>query len=309
MKPLQDQAEPMNRLYMPHQRSTQSRQFGTHAVRTWFVFSLFVCVCLDTGILSTNVAASEGDPTSKAVAAPEAESSENLGAKKPSKLQQKRLARQQQRELRKSTPPAIHNKLTTGSLLNRWSIGSQPYGYDHLGYPDPYFCFPYSLDPWERGSFRAPDLLDDPYFYDRVPVSSIQRHRRSRKLQTDQHATTIAPDHAQVDLVPQRNAAREAPSEERPLTPESYEVLERLETAASTLAEQLLRYPKGEQWVTYLQPNMLPIMAANGQYDKLNQLLTRYDQTFVQPEVQTVSAIEGFAQSRKQLRRFLQSVQ
>ena len=302
----------MNQLFKPH--PSIGKCFGIdpcsdRTTLTALLFALVICVGANAPGSSSAAEASKIEPAPQVGGQSEAESHLTSSSTKLSKSQQKRLARQQQRELRKKTPPEISNHTTSDSLLKRWSFGTQPYGYDHLGLPDPYFCYPYSLDPWERGSFRAPDLLDDPYFYDRVPVSSILRHRSSRKQQTDPHATTTAPEQAQVDSPPQMHAASEAPTEERELTPESAEILERLEISASTLAEQLLRYPNGEQWVRYLQPNMLPIMAAKGRYSTLNELLTRYDQTFVKPDVQTVSAIEGFEQSREELRRFLQSIQ
>jgi len=53
---------------------------------------------------------------------------------------------------------------------------------------------------------------------------------------------------------------------------------------------------------------MIPIMATNGQNEELNELLTRYDQTLVDEELRIVATIEGFAESRKQLRRYLKSV-
>lgn len=302
----------MNQLFKPH--PSTGKCFGVErcsgrTTRAVLIIALVSCAGSNSPASSPAVKASKIEPASQVGGQSEAESHLSSSRTKLSKSQQKRLARQQQRELRKKSVPEIHNHNTSDSLLKRWSFGTQPYGYDHLGLPDPYFCYPYSLDPWERGSFRAPDLLDDPYFYDRVPVSSIQRHRSFRKQRTGPHATTIIPDRAPVDSLPQMNTASEVPTEEHELTPESAEILERLEIASSTLAEQLLRYPNGDQWVRYLQPNMLPIMAAKGRYSTLNQLLTRYDQTFVKPDVKTVSAIEGFEQSRKELRRFLQSVQ
>ncbi|MGB1927095.1 MAG: hypothetical protein ACPHL6_11215, partial [Rubripirellula sp.] len=85
------------------------------------------------------------------------------------------------------------------------------------------------------------------------------------------------------------------------------EIIESLTNASSKFAESLLGYPGGDQWVQYLKPNMLPIMARQEKYQELNELLTRYDITFGRSEIRMVSRIGGFAEIRNQLRKLLQS--
>ena len=98
------------------------------------------------------------------------------------------------------------------------------------------------------------------------------------------------------------------PDVEFELTQKSEVILEDLQEASSELAESLLAYPGGKKWVKYLRPNMLPIMATNGQKEELNDMLTRYDLTVVQEDSQIIRTIDGFEESRKSLRRFLKSL-
>lgn len=224
----------------------------------------------------------------------------------------------------------------TNSTFGRWSFGSRPFGYDYLGYPDPYFLFPYSIDPWERGSFRAPDLHDDPFFYDRVPPQTQRSPRQDkaplqlkRSEATGDNYIPKAPKNAfekKAITTPKsetylssfvvnqsqelREAIPETKTKDHPTLPpikQRTEIIESLTNASSKFAENLLGYPGGDQWVQYLKPNMLPIMATQGKHQELNELLTRYDITFVRSEIRMVSRIGGFAESRNQLRKLLQS--
>ena len=192
--------------------------------------------------------------------------------------------------------------------LGRWSFGSRPYGYDFLGYPDPFFLFPYSIsmDPWARGSFRAPDLHDDPYFYDRVPQQTRRTARGGVRSEISQRNEGLA-QRTQPALELKVNT-QTSPAVEFELTQKSEVILEDLQEASSELAESLLEYPGGKKWVKYLRPNMLPIMASKGQKFELNEMLTRYDLTFVQDDTQIIRTIDGFEESRKILRRFIKSL-
>ena len=212
------------------------------------------------------------------------------------------------------------------TTVGRWSLGSRSFGYDHLGYPDPYFLFPYSLDPWVRGSFRAPDLHDDPYFYDRAPTQT----RRTSKTHTTAAELKDHPSTSTVNEVAQRtdreiqrlnrsvngiqsdqtddSLITNQASEPVALSERSTRILKSLTQSSSSLAESLLEYGGSDQWIEFLQPNMIPIMALRGQYEALNEILNRYDQTFTREDIRTVSQIQGFEASRNQLRKFLKSV-
>lgn len=209
-----------------------------------------------------------------------------------------------------ASAPESRSEATSGfnARLGRWSFGSRPYGYDSLGYPDPFFLFPYSIsmDPWARGSFRAPDLHDDPYFYDRVPQQTRRTARGTVRPDVSQRSEAVAQrtqPALELKVIP-----KTPPAVEFELTQKSEIILEDLQEASSELAESLLQYPGGKKWVKYLRPNMLPIMATNGQKAELNDMLTRYDLTVVQEDSQIIRTIDGFEESRKSLRRFLKSL-
>lgn len=257
----------------------------------------------------------------------------NRGSNLKSKRHSARIARSHRKSRSLSS---VNNSRTSGSSI-RWSFGSSPYGYDYLGFPDPYFLFPYSLDPWERGSFRAPDLHDDPYFYDRVPnqtrrssrkadstlqlrikdsdsvkqkdISNTQSSEAEEKTSTSAKVHEDSEDMRRTRKTMNQNSRVDINSSPSTRIPQpDHSDLEALNHASSTFAESLLRYPGGEQWMQYLQPNMLPLMAREGKNRQLNEILLRYDITFVRPEIRMVSRIRGFAESRDQLRRWLQSV-
>ncbi|MDB4678712.1 hypothetical protein OAE79_00095 [Rhodopirellula sp.] len=190
---------------------------------------------------------------------------------------------------------------------NGWTFGARPYGYDALGYPDPYFLFPYSLDPWVRGSFRAPDLLDDPYFYDRVPTGVNRVNRRGTGI-LRQHDPANRGDKSS-NAAPKIESPEK--SEKKPplkLSNGSASQLRALEKASAKFADNLTLYQGGESWIRHLKPNMLSLLASQGQNRELNDLLIRYDQVVVQSPLKLVSTIEGFADCRTSLRGYLQSL-
>ncbi|TWU59977.1 hypothetical protein Poly51_02500 [Rubripirellula tenax] len=54
-------------------------------------------------------------------------------------------------------------------------------GYRGLSYPDPYRFDGFGYDPYRYGSFRAPDLMQDPYFqWQHKYDSAFPGRRRSR---------------------------------------------------------------------------------------------------------------------------------
>ncbi len=58
------------------------------------------------------------------------------------------------------------------------------YGYPGYGYLDPYRFGGYGYDPYRYGSFRAPDLLNDPYFRESHRYDSRFPGRCSHRNQT-----------------------------------------------------------------------------------------------------------------------------
>lgn len=61
-------------------------------------------------------------------------------------------------------------------------VGSYPpYDYPRPGQFNPYRFDSYIYDPYQSGSFEAPDLLNDPYFRERHRYDSRFPGRRSRQ--------------------------------------------------------------------------------------------------------------------------------
>ncbi|EMI16329.1 secreted protein [Rhodopirellula maiorica SM1] len=80
-------------------------------------------------------------------------------------------------------PPAYSSGRATSS---RWVIGANEYHAHHRGdirnpYGYPFYGYGYIQDPYQTGSFRAPDLLDDPYFNARHKFDSHFPGRYSRR--------------------------------------------------------------------------------------------------------------------------------
>jgi hypothetical protein len=176
-----------------------------------------------------------------------------------------------------------------------FSFGTVPYGYDYAGYPDPYFLYPYSYDPWARGSFRAPDLLDDPYFYDRVPQTMRTYDRAPLSLQRSYR-------------VPQEQNVLPAEGDSlssRSLPQETFELLNSLQEASETLFLGLGEYTGGEGWVEYLAPNRIVEWAFDGKTAELRELSSRYDRVLQSPEFEMVAEIDGFRQTQELLRQYL----
>jgi hypothetical protein len=177
-----------------------------------------------------------------------------------------------------------------------FSIGTVPYGYDYAGYPDPYFLYPYSYDPWARGSFRAPDLLDDPYFYDRVP----------RTVRSYDPAPHSVPRSYRVSPA----LRDELPADSEPLTSQSlpqhsFELLKSLQEASEELLLSLGEYGGGDGWVEYLAPNRVIEWAFDGKTNELRELLSRYEQVLQNPEFQVVAEIPGFRETQELLSLYL----
>ena len=264
-----------------------------------FVFVPVIAICL----VQTNLSAKQNAKKSERTKPVESLDDESSDQEIRPSLRDRLAARRSTSD----RPRTSNNAPKTASA--RWAFGSRPFGYDDLGYPDPIFLFPYSLDPWLRGSFRAPDLHDDPYFHDRVPTNTKKAAQGHAKLELVTAASEDStPEKVPVPSLTPISSNKKPDPKEVILSNRSKGILKVLEASSADLADNLLTYPRGKKWVKYLQPNMIPIMATNGQNEELNELLTRYDHTLVDEELRIVTTIEGFAESRKQLRRYLKSV-
>lgn len=223
----------------------------------------------------------------------------------------------------------------SGATFFGFSFGTLPYGYDYAGYPDPYFLYPYSLDPWAHGSFRQPDLLDDPYFYDRVPSAnryqrplasrrfshsnrrpSLELRNQSNKLSAPSLGGQInhdgprsaGPAVVQSDVRPysaQRSVAESQPGPVDRDSTTGIESLELLQQANEELLLSLARYDGGEAWIEFLGCERMIAHAVESNMEQLRLLMARYDGVANDPAMRAVASIDGFDRTRAALRRYL----
>lgn len=205
-------------------------------------------------------------------------------------------------------------------------FGSYPYyNYPRPGSFDPYRFDSYVYDPYRSGSFRAPDLINDPYFRERhrydshfpgrrkpplvlrstVPASAYPldygypRNYRSTK-RVNPYSGSIAlqrpgafpdPSHLEpwstMPRAPSRNSARPDLS------------------APEQLARNLSSLQDGEAWIEFLVPNRVRDMIAHGESGQLSELLSRYDGITNNPEMASIVAITGFQETRSLLRQYV----
>ena len=183
-----------------------------------------------------------------------------------------------------------------------------PYGYDYAGYPDPYFTYPYSYDPWSRGSFRAPDLLDDPYFYDRVPSAnrySANRYAAPQVVRPLAPATTyqLAPGTAyrtanEFEAYVDGDSILVQP-------PTSAGAVDSLQSASEQLLQSLAAYGGGDAWIEYLAADRINELAEQGNTSELRELMAKFDGVSQNHQLQVVAQISGFAETRYLLRQHL----
>ena len=231
---------------------------------------------------------------------------------------------------RHATPYRGGRSFRSGSTLFGFSFGTLPYGYDYAGYPDPYFLYPYSLDPWARGSFREPDLLDDPYFYDRVPpVNRYRRPHASRRLphrsgrpplelrSSSGSPTGSFPNFDTIDAGPSIVQRDRGMSSNRGMVlggqPDAgdrgfengMKAIELLQQANETLLLNLARYDGGDAWIEFLGCQRMIADAVESDMQQLRRWMSRFDGVAADAAMQSVASIDGFDQTRSALRQYL----
>lgn len=212
---------------------------------------------------------------------------------------------------KRSTARAPNNYRTpypTTSAGISFGFGSYPYyNYPRPGEFDPYRFDSYVYDPYRTGSFRAPDLINDPYFRERYRYDSHFPGRRKPALvlrypldypstnRVNPYAGSIAlqrPDAfpRQWDTfsdAPRRLSARPDLS------------------APEQLARGLSELDDGGAWIEFLAPNRVREFIAQGDAEPLTELLSRYDGIINNPEMESIVRITGFQETRSLLRQYV----
>ena len=219
----------------------------------------------------------------------------------------------------KSIPPAPNRYKTpypTTSSGISIGIGSYPYyNYPRPGSFDPYRFDNYVYDPYRSGSFRAPDLLNDPYFRERHRYDSHFPGRRQPPLVLRSTVPTAAyplssrPNPYAGTTALQRPGAfpdRLSPIHSRPDVPYSRSNVTRLGPANSApeqLSRSLSTLKDGEAWIEFLAPDRVNQVIEQGNVDQLSELLSHYDGITNNPEMKPIFSAPGFQETRRLLRQ------
>ena len=179
-------------------------------------------------------------------------------------------------------------------------IGSYPgYGYSSFGYLDPYRFDGFGYDPYRYGSFRAPDLLQDPYFRERYRYDSRfpGRYRAPLVVQPAIPLPTFesygSPTAYTVDVARPIVAANPT------------DLAGQLRSAAQELMRTLAAGQNGGAWMAYLEPHQISQLIDSGDSAALRELLTRYDGLIGNPQRKVIVAASGFAATRSLLRQYV----
>ncbi len=183
-------------------------------------------------------------------------------------------------------------------------IGSYPgYGYSSFGYLDPYRFDGYGYDPYRYGSFRAPDLLDDPYFRERYRYDSRFPGRHADRYRAPLVVRPAVP-FPSYELYQSPTAYTD--NDATQLVPANPgDLAGQLRSAAQQLMRTLSLGQNGDAWMTYLEPHQISQLVASGNSAALRELLTRYDGVAGNPERKGVVAASGFSETRSLLRQYV----
>jgi hypothetical protein len=199
------------------------------------------------------------------------------------------------------------NRRGAGPSLFGFGIGIGNYSPSPRGYPSPGAFDPYGFDgnaydPYQGGSFRAPDLLDDPYFRERHRFDSRfpGRYRTPKVVGRPVPATRY-----RSQRVPSPYTNHE-PTPSVPVN--AADLVGQLRSASQQLSHSLSKSQNGDGWMEYLRPHEIDRLVASGESAKLRELLTHYDGVVGNPKLKSIMATSGFAATRSLLRQYVSQV-
>ncbi len=214
-------------------------------------------------------------------------------------------------------------RTSSGAPVYGYGIGTgySSFNYGGFGYLDPYRFDGFGYDPYRYGSFKAPDLLDDPYFQanslypDKYPAYRRQQERLRLKAIPYSNYPEPFPAVAPVPRQPapawQSNApttSRSAPNF-RPDAAPSYAGTPRgdanLQSSAQRLRSHLAKRQDGEVWINYLSPDQIETMIESDDRKGIQKLMTHYDGVVANGELGHIVRAPGFTQTRSLLRQYL----
>lgn len=191
---------------------------------------------------------------------------------------------------------------STASLGFGVGIGSYPgygYGFGGPSYFDAYRF--YGVDPWRTGRFRAPDLLDDPYFR--------AQNKFNSRFPGRYKYISPAPLELRPTPVPARRAYGAIESPPIDVVPSAPRNSTELSVALRASARQLMRTlaarDNGAAWMAYLEPHRIGQWITDGNSAALDDLLKRFDSVAGNPNRTVIASADGFASTRKLLAQYV----
>ncbi|WP_146524642.1 hypothetical protein [Novipirellula artificiosorum] len=195
-----------------------------------------------------------------------------------------------------------------GGMRMGIGIGSyRGYGYSTFGSVAPY-GLGYVNDPYQSGSFRVPDLLDDPYFIEQHRFDSRYPGRRDdpRRRRSPLVLRSEVPGLTYQTFSPPVATTDSSYSSDF-VVPDSVAgpVADRLMRSSEVLSHALSEGGHGEAWMDYLAPDRIHSLVESGNALALRELLTHYDGVVANPGLGPIATASGFAETRGLLHQML----
>ena len=224
------------------------------------------------------------------------------------------------RSSHKKIPPAPNRYRTpypTTSSGISIGIGSYPYyNYPRPGAFDPYRFDSYVYDPYRSGSFRAPDLINDPYFRERYRYDSHFPGRRKPPLvmrstvPSAAYPMTSRPNpYSGINALQRPGAFPDSLRQDdyqpgnQPYSRKNAMPLGPSSSAPERLTRSLSSMKDGEAWIEFLAPDRVIRMIEQGNADELSELLSHYDGITNNPQFKSIVSAPGFLGTRQMLRQ------
>jgi hypothetical protein len=178
-------------------------------------------------------------------------------------------------------------------------LGYSNFGYSSFGYLDAYRFDGFGYDPYRYGTFRAPDLLDDPYFIQRHRYDSQFPGRYRAPLGVRPTVPTVNYQSHGISILEPANGA--APS----VAADPSDPARQLQSAAQQLVRGLSTRQDADVWMVYLAPDKIDQLIATGNVSELRELLSHYDGVVGNPQLRAIATTSGFAATRNLLDQYL----
>jgi len=198
---------------------------------------------------------------------------------------------------RESVPNRYKTPYPTTSSGISIGIGSYPYyRYPRPGNFDPYRFDNYVHDPYETGRFRAPDLLNDPYFRERHRYDSAFRSRRHSRSHARQRKRSHQ-HHGHSGHSPSQATSLKMKPATLPQVPLADP------GAPAQLAQSLSQREDAEAWMEFLAPDRIDSWIAEGNSQQIRELHSRYEAVLSEAEFDAIAEADGFLATERLLSR------